>query len=375
MDLEQHRPLSEAQSSHSETFKACRETLSDVFKFLLYGKDIPARVSLKFLRDNRLSALFYLRLGERAHPLRQACATDFAYAFERRVKLNQAWEKVTEQLAQAGIENLSLGSLAYSAEIFGHPAARIPQDIDLLIHKDDFSQALRLLKEEGWSRLAGHPVLSRDGIELDLHTTPGEEARIPGVARAYVQRTQDLFAMSYQAAGTPIHTKVLRPEALLDNRVIHFFKHYCSSFQHGLELPLLLKRPFDAALLEESIQRSSSGKVWACVLEVLSDWGLISEEDQSKVPLSPSDRGFVKRSRVEKVLKLVSEGRGGRAPLILTAFMMPPAARIRYAWHLAWPARKILLDAYAEPEAGFLRSLVLRGRRLFKAISGVIQKR
>ncbi|MCK6440987.1 MAG: hypothetical protein L6Q71_12400, partial [Planctomycetes bacterium] len=222
----------------------------------------------------------------------------------------------------------------------------------------------------GWHRPTGCSFLVRDNLQLDLHTTLGDEGRYPTLARAYGLAPDTLFAAKVPASETaPRGTFALRDDHYLDYRVIHFFKHYCTKLIDALELALLFERlNVNHDLLRATVAQSNSGRVWACVLCILKVWGLEPAFD----PVSDSDRAFAQTPRVRKILDEIARLDGGRSPVRLAAMMLPPNLRLRFAWELIWPRREVMLRLASRDEATWGELAFIRMRRMAKTFGGVI---
>jgi hypothetical protein len=186
--------------------------------------------------------------------------------------------------------------------------------------------------------------------------------------RAFGQSTERLFE---GARRDPAIGGALVPgwEANLDNRVIHWFKHYCEPLRHGVELALMLRQPIDTEKLCTEVVASRSGRVWAFVLELLRRWRAQSGVD----PTTDADRAFVRQPRVARVLDACSRLEGGRSPFKVAALMLPPSQRARLALQVALPNRQELLRMSGHASAGPVRLLSLRVKRAAKAARGVLR--
>jgi hypothetical protein len=314
--------------------------------------------------------------------------SDFANSFARLAALRETFSAVHTALATHRIPHLTLGAMPYAHLLYPHPAAKYSQDIDLLICPEDGLRAERALEAAGFARLRGHPVwridLSGHTLELDLHTTPGEEKRNPAVSLAYGQTTEHLFASAIPWPAesdwhAPSGALCLSLTVLADNRVIHFFKHYCHPLRHGLELAALLRLPLDMQNLRQQVESSRSGKVWAIVLEVLRAWGVDGHGAPPVAdPTTPSDREFAATPRSRRLIATAAANLGEPVTPKLEYAMLEGTQRLRYAIGVVWPPRHILAGMYGRDPADLLglrgAALLsrLRCQRIGKALKAAI---
>lgn len=329
-------------------------------RVLTDGGTPPDEPDHAFVRTQRIAPLLYWRLGDAPHPCRSAWASEFAANYARIRRTRELWQQTTAALAGGGIPSLTLGSLPFAQDLYGHPAARWAQDIDLLIRPQHKARALEIMREVGWRPHANWGVWLQDGVHLDLHTMPGDEARLPVLAKAYAQSTEQLFAHALPCHEVP-STQVLDAAALLDNRVVHFFKHHCQSLRHGVEIALLMRR--DCKALRAMVEQSRSGRVWACVLAVLRAWELDVPHD----PTTPEERAFAARPNIARLLELAAEQRADARMFKVSAAMLGPLDRLRLLIQLAWPSRDRLLVIYGMHSASLGQVLALRARRVARA--------
>lgn len=317
--------------------------------------------------------------------------SDFASSFARLAALNTAWSMARTQLDQSRIPFLTIGCLPYAASLYPHPAAKYSQDLDLLIHPRDAAGAELALKAAGFTRMRGHSVwrvtTAGQTIELDLHVTPGEERRNPALRHAYLQTTDSLFASATTWPDSPHWNGAegalcLSPPALANNRVIHFFKHYCHPLRHGLELMLLLRSPMDMDQLRHQVEISRSGRVWAVVLEVLRAWGGDQFGGHPMTdPTTSADREFASRPRSRILVAAAASGTGEPVTPRLEYAMLAGTAKVSYALGVMWPPRDILLSMYGREPDGVngIRGMALVSRlrcaRIGKTVRALVTRR
>lgn len=373
-----------------------RAQIRELMAFLIQQGPWPSEPALTLGRQHWLGPWLKARLDQQPELPNQASAetraqlaSDFADAFFRLALLAGAWNDVHVALASHQVPTLTLGALPYHDSLYPHPAAKYSQDLDLLVHQSDLSNAEFAILSAGFTKVRGHNMwrktIDRTPIELDLHTTPGEEARNPALALAYGQTTEQLFAASESWPGltssnpsSPTNGLRLSLPALADNRVIHFFKHYCYPLRHAIELPLILRQPLDTDALAHQVSLSRSGRVWAFVLSVLTRWGI----DRSTIadPTSPADRAVAADPRINSLIESAANGTGDPVSTLAELRMLRGIDRARYAWNIAWPPRHALLEMHgrdasdASGVSGALLVSRLRAQRLSKAISRALRR-
>jgi len=373
-----------------------RAHIRELMAFLIQQGPWPSEPALALGRQHWLGPWLKARLDQQPESSNQPSAetraqlaSDFADAFIRHACLAGAWNDVHAALATRQTPTLTLGGLPYHDSLYPHPAAKYSQDLDLLVHQSDLSSAELAIRNAGFTKVRGHnmwrKIIDHTSIELDLHTTPGEEARNPALALAYGQTTEQLFAASESWQGltssnpsSPTNGLRLSLPALADNRVIHFFKHYCYPLRHAVELPLILRQPINPDALAYQVSTSRSGRVWAFVLSVLTRWGI----DRSTIadPTSPADRAFAADPRINSLIESAANGTGEPISTLAELHMLRGIDRARYAWNIAWPPRHALLEMHGRDPSdavgvsGALLISRLRAKRLTKAMKRALRR-
>lgn len=109
------------------------------------------------------------------------------------------------RLRTAGIEPVTLKGLGLLATAYPESALRPMHDLDYLIAQDDFKRAFEVLSAAGWKPLRGSregyfrrlrtfhalPLVSPDGLELDLHRYMLEENCYPGADARLLGRLRE----------------------------------------------------------------------------------------------------------------------------------------------------------------------------------------
>lgn len=129
------------------------------------------------LLENKLQALLPRRVAE---PIRQ----QYEVQQQRNRQLVGMLAAVQQLLDSAGIELMVMKGLPLAERFWGGPARRFSMDLDLMVRREQFSDAVKVLTGAGYSRPAGVPgahrlalqvshalELTRDGLSLDLHWT------------------------------------------------------------------------------------------------------------------------------------------------------------------------------------------------------------
>jgi hypothetical protein len=159
-----------------------------------------------FLIKERMGIYIHTRLSELGLlallPPRVAKPIRWQHAEQRQRNggLLALLDEVQEAFAEAGFEVLVLKGLPLSERFWGGIDRRFSLDLDLMVPRDHFRRAARVLLERGFAAPDGVPQpaalalglshaleLTRDGLSLDLHWTlrnrPGLSFDLDGIAR------------------------------------------------------------------------------------------------------------------------------------------------------------------------------------------------
>ncbi len=414
-----------------------RQQVQQLANCLLHAGPLPSNDAIALARRHWLGAWLYHVAGDQITDpsIRRLLATDFAESFTRRAALMQAWRLADTALADFGVRAITLGGLPWSDQTHPHPACKFSQDLDLLISTTDLPRAQAALRAAGFRPKRGHgmweimqtqlqpenetgfrfpedsdpegassvpasPKSNREPqqpishprhegsgdvtqlpiptIELDLHTTPGEEARNPTLRRLYGTTTEQLLTAAEPWTDWRNSSGGDNPqfgagwrlsiEACMDNRVVHFHKHHCHPLRHGLELLTLLQLPHDPEKLRNWVAIARTGRVWAFVLALLREWG----GDELADPITPADRNWAAKPAVAKLLAPAANGQLTPLAHQLHLKMLGPTGKLRYLWGIAWPPRDVLLWSYGHhgAEMGMMKIARLRIRRLLRFAAG-----
>ncbi len=113
-------------------------------------------------------------------------------------------DAVLRQLRAAGVEPVALKGLGLLATAYPESALRPMHDLDLLLRRSEFRRGFDALTAAGWKPLRGSsddyfrrlrtfhalPLVSPDGIELDLHRYMLEEDCYPGADDRLIARVR-----------------------------------------------------------------------------------------------------------------------------------------------------------------------------------------
>lgn len=293
-------------------------------RWLLHPREPMPELDAALIQQQRLGPILADRLRGSVHPLEQMCAMVWQENFQRQVRLRELWLEACELLRAAGIDNLTQGSPPYAARLYGSSANRFSQDIDLLVMPANKDKARSLLLANGWSPLGHWGPLTRDGIALDLHDTPGDEARFTALRAGPHQSTEQLFEASRPCALNP-HTRELQPGALAVNRLIHLVKHRFAETRHLLDLILLLREtPRDDFLRALALGRA--GDHAALLARLLDRMGIARPACLRDLP----EPAWLGAPWVQALLDDCANFRSGPRFHLVIAQTLPGMARWRY---------------------------------------------
>ncbi len=159
--------------------------------------------------------------------LRQYFQTIAELNRDRNLRIRSQLVELVDLLNRAGIRPIFLKGTAHLLlGLYREVADRVIGDIDLLIAKEDFDEAIRVLTKAGYRSLAGHsdhahhhhyPALGRDGRDVSVEVHKDATKRIYGRAlptSPLIQAARTIHIDDKQAA-------IPCPEDLLVHNIVH----------------------------------------------------------------------------------------------------------------------------------------------------------
>lgn len=148
----------------------------------------------------------------------------------RNIALSARLEKILDVFNQAGVEVILLKGMALVHTIYPNMALRPMYDIDILIHKNDFSQAKEKLEGLGYFNSAYYPEdFHHDGMMVDVHWEFLNTTRVRSRGKSYAIDLEQAWISALPVEINGCKAKVLSPEYALMELCLHL------AFHHGLK--------------------------------------------------------------------------------------------------------------------------------------------
>jgi hypothetical protein len=128
-------------------------------------------------------------------------------------------------LAGTGITCLLWKGSALCIDVYGHPALRPMDDVDLLIPSGDLKGFKGVAGRLGFKAMSRYPLAwVRGEVTLDLHSDAVHSDRIPGRLLA-LPLTAEVLAQEARRIGSFRHLRTLSPRDTLITLAVHGMKH------------------------------------------------------------------------------------------------------------------------------------------------------
>ena len=152
----------------------------------------------------------------------------------RNTWLTERWKEVNTILCNAGIKHILLKGMALEYTVYGAKGLRQMNDNDILIKREEATEAWYLLQNEGFTYktpksplhlkimkdISHHlPALYRDGYSLEIHTKLFDNKIL--IEKGY----PDLFEKSVEISADNKKAFILPQEIHLDYLIKHFEQH------------------------------------------------------------------------------------------------------------------------------------------------------
>lgn len=148
----------------------------------------------------------------------------------RNTFLCQKLNTILSSFNNAGIEVILLKGMALIHTIYFDIALRPMYDIDLLIHKEDFSLVTEKLRELGYSNSPFYPEdFHKDNMMVDVHWDLMNITRIKSRKKSYRIDLDEIWRSSLPVEINGEKARILSPEHCLMDLCLHL------SFHHGLQ--------------------------------------------------------------------------------------------------------------------------------------------
>jgi hypothetical protein len=366
-------------------------TNGDVFKKIqrILGPDLNWAYFFERARSEGIMSWVYSRLSEieGAQSLVPKDAwerleSSYYTVARRNIALTQKLNTILNSLNQAGIEVILLKGMALIHTIYPDIALRPMYDIDILIHKKDFSRVAEKLRELGYVNSTYYPEdFHQDNMMVDVHWELMNVTRIKSRKKSYLIDLDGAWRSSLPIEIKGEKTRILSPEYCLMDLCLHL------AFHHGLEglmwfidiarLIELYKNEMD---WHKFIEKSADYKICKPVYYVLFYVQNIIGQDIPQFVLEglkPKKQNYLER----KIFNLILSG----APVENARFFFTLAAmenwldRLVFLTEIVLPAPQVLSGRYNISSARdiprfyliHLKSAVSTAFKLLQKISSV----
>ena len=148
----------------------------------------------------------------------------------RNTSLCQKLNIVLTSFNQAGIGVILLKGMALIHTVYPNIALRPMYDIDILIHKKDFSMAESKLKELGYTNSPSYPEdFHKDNMMVDVHWDLMNITRVKSRKKSYCIDLDEVWKSSLSLEINGEKARILSPEYCLMDLCLHLTLH------HGLQ--------------------------------------------------------------------------------------------------------------------------------------------
>ena len=233
------------------------------------------------------------RILDVPHFFRERLSRTYEACFYQNMLIKHETELLMRKLEAGGLSVIPLKGAVMAERFFGHFAARGTSDIDLLVKPEHLEEAVRIVREAGYSRpAADSPV--------HYHTEWMKEA--PGLPEPLVVELHWSFVPQGSSAVSMIaaweesiplagHSlaRGLSAEYTFYTLCLHGASHHMDSFKHVLDLVHLLCEHGDHIDLAKVIERAVKDRTFNRVRAALSiTYSLIPELHRLKpLPFQP----------------------------------------------------------------------------------------
>lgn len=148
----------------------------------------------------------------------------------RNTLLCQKLNTILSSFNDAGIEVILLKGMALIHAVYSDIALRPMYDIDILIHKEDFSLVTEKLRELGYSNSPFYPEdFHKDNMMVDVHWDLMNVTRVKSRKKSYQIDIDEIWRSSLPVEINGEKAKILYPEYCLMDLCLHLTLH------HGLQ--------------------------------------------------------------------------------------------------------------------------------------------
>lgn len=292
----------------------------------------------------------------------------FDQNLRRNLLLTGALLDALAALQRSGICAVPFKGLALAWSLYGNPALRQMDDVDILLRPGDLGRALGALAPLGWQPAAppdlrlldGYrqvELFNRDGLAMELHwaLTPAGHP-FSGDPGPFLSNLRPIMM-----AGRPVMT--LSPEDLLPYLCLHACRHMWEQLKWVCDVALVVASPLDWPRIWARAEAEGYVRALSVALYLARDvWG--AELPPAAQPQANRGAALARRvpwdrkpSRAEQIAFQLACAEGWRRKVALGASFLRPTiadgcgARVPFAASYFLRARRVLFGL-VRPSAG-----------------------
>ena len=364
--------------SNQSTSRKIKETLSPDLKWAYF---------LDRARGEGVLSFVYKRLSEIGsvqsivpESIRRRLESSYYTVATRNTLLYEKLNNILKYFQEAEIEVILLKGVALAGTIYPDIALRPMYDIDILIHKQDFSLVEDKLKELGYINSSAYPEdFHKDNMMVDVHWDLMNITRVKSRMQSYRINMDEIWKNSRIIASNGQKSRILSPEHFLMDLCLHLVLHHGLS---GLIWFIDIARLIEYYKNEIDWNRFVDGclryKIYKPVYYVLS---YVKEILGQEIPgfvldgLKPKRQNLLEKKAFDSIL---SGANLDNVRFLFTLSMMEhPLDRLRFLREIALPSPKILSARYGFSTGRFIargyfihfKSILSSSLKLLKKIS------
>lgn len=263
--------------------------------------------------------------------------------------LCQKLNGILNSLNQAGIEVILLKGMSLIHTIYPNIALRPMYDIDILIHKKDFSMVENKLKELGYNNSVFYPEdFHKDKIMVDVHEELMNITRVKSRKKSYCINTDDIWKTSVPIEISGYKASILSPEYCLIELCLHLILHHgLQGLMWFVDIAELIEHYKNKMDWDMFIEKSIEYKICKPVYCVLFYVKMILGQDVPQFvldELKPRRQNFLEK----KIFNLIVSGAHMENIRFFFTFLMMErfSDRLTFLREISLPSPKVLSARY-----------------------------
>ncbi|UCC94340.1 MAG: signal peptidase I [Candidatus Omnitrophota bacterium] len=319
-------------------------------------QDINWNYFFEYVRNQGVAHLVYKNLAEIddvklfiPEDIWQKFQSHYYTVAARNTSLCQKLNIILEAFAEAGVKVVLLKGVALIHTIYQNIALRPMYDIDVLIHKEDFSLVQAILKRLGYVNSTLYPEdFYKDNTMVDVHWELMNVTRVKSRSKSYHMNMDEVWRNSLPIQINGQKARVLSPEYCLMDLCLHLALHHgMQGLMWFIDIARLIefyKNDIDWNMFTEKSQKYRIDKLIYYVLFY------VKKNFSQNIPefvlnrLRPSKLNFLER----RIFSIISSGTSIENVRFFLALSTMPGlgGKLFFLKEIVFPSPKVLSTQY-----------------------------